>query len=92
MSVSYLVAAQAIYTFALRPRSIRNSVEFSGALRTYELGAAKYGNRGGPTNQLQSNFDLRLSGLASTPENECHYVPRAGARPIYILTRKTPTG
>ena len=87
MSVSYLVAAQAIYTFGLRPRGIRNSLEFSGALRTYELGAAKYGNRGGPTNQLQSNFDLRLSGLASTPENCSSRMPLCTAYRVSVPTK-----
>ena len=35
---------------------------------------------------------LDLRPRPKTVLHECHYVPRAGARPIYILTRKTPTG
>ena len=49
----YLAAAQAIYYFAFRPQGIRSSVEFCDALCAYKLGAAKYGERVGTTNQPQ---------------------------------------
>ena len=60
-SVLRLVAVLAIYNFAPHLRGIRSCVEFHDALCGCKLGAAKYGKRVGPGNQLQ------LSGLAPLP-------------------------
>jgi len=48
-----VVAAQAIYNFALRIWGICSSVEFCDAHFTRKLRAAKYGERVGPANQPQ---------------------------------------
>ena len=53
LSVLYLVTAHAICL-----RGIRSSVEFHDALCTCKLGAAKYGERIGPANQLQRTSTL----------------------------------
>ena len=65
MSVLYLVAVQVIYNFAPRLIGICSCVEFRDALCTCKLGAAKYGERVSPANQLQQtlildSLDLRL--------------------------------
>ena len=65
MSILYLVAARAIYNFYSRLQGICSCVQFRDALCTCKLGAAKYSEQVGPTNQLQQtlileSLDMRL--------------------------------